>query len=205
MLFFYDWDKNGEEDKFTLATDKEEVIMHINGYTYRFSTISTVYEAFSHPSVLTKNLLGDSCFIFFKIDPQTEVLLLKDKGDYTGPILNIWTYSPNKRVSKIWEGGGTFVALTDLDGNNSVEFVLEEIQFETGTSQDFEFVNYTFYKVYNFSKGEIRLDSVLSQGYNLRHKPGFKRALQMKKPVWARRIGSNSHEYPLLLDLTQIK
>lgn len=200
----YDWDKNGVRDTFTFAHDNEEVVMQINAHTYRFSTLSTVYEKFSEPSVLLNNQLADSCFIFFKLDPQTEVLLLKDKGDYSGPILNVWTYK-NKQVSKIWEGEGGFVKFSDLDGNNSVEFILEEIQFEPGSTKEYEFVNYTLFKVYTYSKGEIRLDSLLSHEYNLRHKPTYGKAVQMKKPVLARRIGSNSIEFDLLLDLAQIK
>jgi hypothetical protein len=200
----YDWDKNGTEDTFEFVNDNEDVIINFNGTSHKFSTTSTFYDKFAEPSVLKYNQIKDSTFIFLRINPKTEALLLKDKGDFSGPVLNLWTYEPDNKIKKIWEGTGEFTEVADLDKNGSLEFVMEDIQSEPGYTVEYVFVSFTLFKVYTFRNNQLIIDPQLSHNYNIRHKPFYEKTIGMKTPVLARSRKSNAIDFNLVLDLNEI-
>lgn len=196
----YDWDKNKMNDTFLLTYFDEVFIAKVNGIESKTGSTSTVFGSLSEKGFVENNKIKDSTFIFINFTPENEHLILKDIGDFGGPILNVFNLENNK-VNKIWEGFGEIIELKDLDADESPEIVLKDIVSEPGSVEGYDFINFALFRVYKYQDGNILKDSTLSVKYNLEYTPDFQETLGMQKPVRARKHLSNSNGFDLIMDI----
>ncbi len=203
-VLVYDWDRNGVLDTFQLDEYKENVLCKINGTISKIESGSTQFGSLSEPGFQSNNKVKDSLFCFVNLNADKEVLMLKDLGDFSGPILFIYELDGNK-PKKSWEGFGDIIRLADIDNDNLYDIVLKDIVNDPGSYSEYDFIEYPLYRVYNYQNNEVQLDTSLSAKYNLKNNPRFEETIGMKKPLRARKRPSNSDTFDLIIDAEKIK
>ncbi|MCR6643035.1 MAG: hypothetical protein NVV82_29600 [Sporocytophaga sp.] len=196
----YDWDKNKMNDTFLLTYFDEVFIAKINGRESKTESTGTSFGSLSEKGFALNNKIKDSTFIFINFTPDQEHLILKDRGDFGGSILNIFNLE-NDKVNKIWEGFGEIIELKDLDEDESPEIVLKDIVSDPGSIEGYDYINFAMFRVYKYQDGNIHKDSTLSVKYNLEYTPDFQETLGMQTPVRARKHLSNSNGFDLIIDI----
>ncbi len=160
-----------------------------------FKTKSTVFTSFEDSFVLNKNEIKDSIFIFFDIAPKIKILLLRDRGDFEGEVIIAWMLKDNK-IKEIWNNTGQLTSVEDFDNDGDLEFIFHNFTSEPGSIGDYYFVDYIFYEVFSYENETIKIDSILTEKYNLKYDSNYRKAISMKKPV----LISGKNEKPMKYD-----
>jgi len=151
-----------------------------------FASIVTVFDTIKGFNIKIENQKLSPYCTKLTTKSQKEFLLTMERADFAGPVINLIDLNQNK-PKQIFNIQREPIEIFNEDNKSFI--VLQVISSEPGYQDGYDIVSIPLFELYELKSGEIELDAIATEKYNLENFDGFMTILNMRNPVYGFKDG----------------
>lgn len=152
-----------------------------------FTSIETAFDTIKGFDIKIENQKLSPYCTKLTTKSQKEFLLTMERADFAGPIINLIDLNQNKPKQIFNIQREPIEIFNDKNGKSFI--VLQLISSEPGFQDGYDIVSIPLFELYQLNSGEIELDVIATEKYNLENFDDFKTILNMRNPVYGFKDG----------------
>lgn len=152
-----------------------------------FASIETVFDSIKGFDIRIENQKLSPYCTKLTTKSQNEFLLTMERADFAGPVINLIDLNQNvpKQILSIQRE--PIEIFNDKNGKSFI--VLQLISSEPGFQDGYDIVSIPLFELYELKIGEIELNTIATEKYNLENFDNYKAILNMRNPVYGFKDG----------------
>ena len=167
--------------------DIDSMKINCNGNYFVFETTETVFDTIKGFDIKIKNKKLSPYCTKLTTKNQEKFLLTMERPDFAGPCINLIDLNQNEPKQTLSIQREPIEIFSDKKGKSFI--VLQLISSEPGFQDGYDIVSIPLFELCELKSGEIELDAIATEKYNLENFDDFERIQKMNSPVYGFKTG----------------